>query len=228
MKVGELLERRRDNWRELEKLCETLQTKRLRRIPPADVARFTSLYRAACADLALADSYQLPPVTVDYLHRLVGQAHNQLYRTRNFDTGSWAKLLVDTPRQIFRDGCVQLAFCLFWGVFILSAFCAQAENLWPGYAEQLLSAGMIEQLEIVSVSRFGSRSDAELPHGGILYSAQHEYRPEVFCGRSARHSRYLHHDVQRGRSRGQFRLHGSSRGPGRRELLPFCHGPWPV
>ena len=148
MNVGELLERRRDNWRELEKLCETLQTKRLRRIPPADVARFTSLYRAACADLALADSYQLPPVTVDYLHRLVGQAHNQLYRTRNFDTGSWAKtLLVDTPRQIFRDGCVQLAFCLFWGVFLLSAFCAQAENLWPGYAEQLLSADMIEQLE---------------------------------------------------------------------------------
>jgi uncharacterized membrane protein SpoIIM required for sporulation len=148
MKVGELLERRRESWRELEKLCETLQTRRLRRVTADEVTRFASLYRAACADLALADAYQLPPVTVDYLHRLVGQAHNQLYRTRHFDTRSWSKtLLVDTPQRIFRDGCVQFAFCLFWGVFILSAFCAYAETVWPAYAEQILSSNGLEQLE---------------------------------------------------------------------------------
>lgn len=148
MKVAELLDRRRQQWRELEQLCETLQRKRLRKIPAADVTRFAALYRAACADLALADAYQLPPATVQYLHRLVGQAHNQLYRTRVFDVRSWGHvLLVDTPQKIFRDGCVQLAMLLFWGTFILSACCAFYEQLWPDYAEQMLTAGVIEDME---------------------------------------------------------------------------------
>lgn len=148
MKVGALLERRRMKWRELEQLCEKLQTTRMRRIPAAEIAQFASLYRAACADLALADAYQLPPATVDYLHRLVGQAHNQLYRSRHFDLRSWGHiLLIETPQRIFQDGCVQVAFCLFWGVFVLSAIFAYGERLWPDFAETLLSSAMLEQLE---------------------------------------------------------------------------------
>lgn len=113
-----------------------------------NITRFAFLYRAACADLALADSYQLPPNTVSYLHRLVGRAHNQLYRSRNFNYAAWAdKLLIDGPQRIFSDRCVQLSFCMFWGVFILSACLAYSKALWPQYAEGIMGEGMIEQLE---------------------------------------------------------------------------------
>ena len=79
MKVADLLESRRQNWRELEQACNELEGFRIKRsMPAAKMVRFTSLYRAACADLALADSYQLPQYTVSYLHHLVGRAHNQL------------------------------------------------------------------------------------------------------------------------------------------------------
>src|SRR3954465_3608425 len=99
MKVVELLERRRLNWQELESYCDRLQSSGAK-YPPAQMSRFAALYRAACADLALADAYQLPQNTVQYLHRLVGRAHNQLYRSRRFDFAAWNKMLFyDVPQK---------------------------------------------------------------------------------------------------------------------------------
>jgi uncharacterized membrane protein SpoIIM required for sporulation len=148
VKVAELLKQRRKNWQELEQLCEETQRTRPRRRSPSSVSRLGSLYRAACADLALADAYQLPPDTVDYLHRLVGRAHNQLYRSRHFDLGSWAHLLLhEAPQRIFNDRCVQVAFCCFWGVFILSALLAFSKSVWPNFAEGIMGETMIEMLE---------------------------------------------------------------------------------
>lgn len=148
MKVAELLELRRKNWQELEQLCAQLQHRRRSTLGAARLSRFAALYRAACADLALADAYQLPPNTTQYLHRLVGRAHNQLYRARSFKFSTWGKLLLeDAPQRIFNDRCVQIAFCLFWGVFIASALLAYSQAMWPNYAEEILSAPMIERLE---------------------------------------------------------------------------------
>ena len=146
MKVAELLERRRGNWVELERLCDEVQAGRR---PSAEtVTRFANLYRAVCADLALADSNQLPPNTVRYLHRLVGRAHNCLYRTSKFQFDRWMRLLlVDVPQQIFQDRCVQVMFLLFWGTFVLSAVLAATPDRWPNYCETVMGAAMIEQLE---------------------------------------------------------------------------------
>lgn len=114
----------------------------------ATMSRFAALYRAACADLALADAYQLPPNTVQYLHRLVGRAHNRLYRSRDFNYSAWGEmLLIDAPRRIFNDRCVQAAFVIFWGIFILSAFIAYSRSLWPNYAHDMLGEAQIEMLE---------------------------------------------------------------------------------
>ena len=82
MKVAELIENRRPQWEELDQLCETLAGKDGKE--PEHVNRFSQLYRAACADLALAEAYQLPPKTVDYLHKLVARSHNQLYRSQRY------------------------------------------------------------------------------------------------------------------------------------------------
>jgi uncharacterized membrane protein SpoIIM required for sporulation len=158
MKVSELLHQRRQNWQELEQLCEQAQNQRRSKLTPATVSRMASLYRAACADLALADAYQFPPNTVDYLHRLVGRAHNQLYRSRQFNLASWMDLLLhQAPQRIFNDRCVQVAFCTFWGVFILSAILAYSKALWPNYAEQIMGEQMVEQLETSFKERMKDR-----------------------------------------------------------------------
>ncbi|MFM9068859.1 MAG: stage II sporulation protein M [Planctomycetota bacterium] len=148
MKVVELLAQRRASWEELDRLCVSLQGRRGRRISPALATRFSDLYRAACADLALADAYQLPPNTVQFLHRLVGRAHNQLYRSEPFALNRWKDvLLIDAPQYIFSDRCVQLAFVIFWGIFILSALLANSETFFPGYAEAMIGEQMLNQLK---------------------------------------------------------------------------------
>ena len=149
MKVIELLERRRLNWQELEKLCDRLQMSGgMISLPPPETARFAALYRAACADLALADAYQLPQNTVQYLHRLVGRAHNQLYRSRRFDFAAWSRMLLfDVPQQVFGDRCVQAMFLFFWGSFFLSAWLAYDKPTWPEYAETILGHDQIRALE---------------------------------------------------------------------------------
>ncbi len=121
MKVAQLLQRRRKGWDELETMCRQLERGRVRRLGPAGVLRFASAYRSACADLALADAYQLPPHTVLYLHDLVGRAHNQLYRTKMFRWREWAhELLREVPRRLLFDRALWLAMALFWGVFFAS------------------------------------------------------------------------------------------------------------
>jgi uncharacterized membrane protein SpoIIM required for sporulation len=148
MIVIELLERRRPNWHELERLCDQSPGGPGKAMKPADVSRLGALYRAACADLALAYSYQLPQNTVQYLHRLVGRAHNQLYRSRRFEIGKWLHMLLfEVPKVIFHDRCVQAMFCVFWGLFILSAYLAYSKTAWPDFAEQVLTADGLQNLE---------------------------------------------------------------------------------
>ena len=79
----------------------------------------------------------MPPGTVDYLHRLVGKAHNQLYRSRKFAYASWLEeILVAVPRRLFDDNCLRLAFCIFWGMFLVAAGLAYHQ---PGFAERVWS-----------------------------------------------------------------------------------------
>jgi uncharacterized membrane protein SpoIIM required for sporulation len=125
MKVALLLERRREQWHELESLCRLMERRGPRPLGGAKVSRFASLYRGACADLALADAYQLPLDTVEYLHQLVGRAHNQLYRSQTFRWRQWGRtIFVELPRKLVRDRTVWLAFTIFWGIFALSLYLA--------------------------------------------------------------------------------------------------------
>jgi uncharacterized membrane protein SpoIIM required for sporulation len=145
MKVAELLETRQQNWRELERLCVTFESRRRSSLGAESVARFGALYRSACADLSLSDSYQLPPETVGYLHQLVGRAHNQLYRSRTFDFSNWMRIvLVDVPRQLFHDNCLRLAFVLFWGLFLASMMLAYQSR---EYSEAVIGKDQIAQME---------------------------------------------------------------------------------
>jgi len=145
MKVSDLLQSRRGNWQELEQLCSMMEHRSRRAIDPQNVTRFSRLYRAACADLALADAYQLPLDTIHYLHQLVGRAHNQLYRSRRFNFSTWTRqLMVDVPQRLFADNCLRLAFCIFWGVFLLAGFMSYTT---PGFADRMIGKEWLGKLE---------------------------------------------------------------------------------
>ena len=144
MKVAELIRRREGSWRELEQMCERFRKTRRK---PDEVAKFAKLYRAACADLALADAYQLPPSTVDYLHLLVARAHNQLYRSKSFPWQRMVDLiLIETPRKIFHEPCVHIAFFLFWGLFALGGYLAYEQTIWPTFAEDVVGAEALDNV----------------------------------------------------------------------------------
>ena len=145
MKVVELLEKRQQNWKQLELLCTQMQHRRKRRLGAESVTQFAALYRAACADLALADAYQLPPNTIAYLHQLVAQAHNQLYRSRRFNVRRWFyEMVYVLPPRLFRDNSLRLAFVLFWGLFLASMGLAATS---PEYTELALGKEQMTALE---------------------------------------------------------------------------------
>lgn len=145
MRVLERLESRRRHWRELEQLCSALDALRSKVPPAANVSRFAELYRSACADLALADAYQLPPATIQYLHQLVGHAHNQLYRNQPLPTVGWFReVFVHVPQRLFADGCLRLALAIFWGVFLLSLWIAWRD---PDFAPQIVGKEALLSLD---------------------------------------------------------------------------------
>jgi len=136
MKVSELLERRREQWHELADLCGQIEKRTPRQVGAASISRFAGLYRAACADLALADAYQLPPDTVEYLHELVGRAHNQLYRSQTFRFRDWGhEMFVALPRRMVRDRALWLAFLIFWVPFGLACWLAYSS---PQFANDVV------------------------------------------------------------------------------------------
>ena len=149
MRIAELLEKRRQGWLELERMCDSFRSVQY---PFANkgslVTRFSALYRAACTDLSMAEQYQLPPATVEYLHRLVGRAHSQLYRSRQYAKNKWLHYMSKVvPQSIFRDPCVKVAFVVFFGLFTLSAMLAKSEVAFPGFAERILGPEQIKTME---------------------------------------------------------------------------------
>ena len=171
MKVSELLADRQRNWAALHSMCSLMERRAGKKLGAGGIARFAALYRSACADLALADSYNLPPNTTRYLHQLVGRAHNQLYRSRKFRFSQWGKtMLRDTPRRLFRDVYLRTTFVLFFGLGILSFFLAR-DFEW--FAEAAIGRGMMESME-------------------LMYSTQQD---RSFAENSSMFGFYVHHNA---------------------------------
>ncbi len=146
MKAVERLAKRQQNWAKLDQMVEKFSTSL--RFSPLQVVQFAALYRAVCADLALADAYQLPPGTISYLHRLVARAHHQLYRAKGLAFRTWSRMFFnDVPRQVLHDRCVQFAFVFFWGLFALAAFMAYRDDLFPKFADDTLGEAVMAQME---------------------------------------------------------------------------------
>ncbi len=149
MRIVDRLSRREATWRELDALLGRLGGGRPGRSKPkkprkgstpdstaapmpaalvaragaAEVVRLGELYRSACADLMLADAYDLPRDTVLYLHDLVARAHNLVYQGRGFRVRQWAgEVLASVPRHLRDDPLLKISALTFYGFFILFMF----------------------------------------------------------------------------------------------------------
>ncbi len=145
MRVADRLAIREASWRELDHLLVKLDTHPLRRANPSDVLRLGELYRAACADLMLAEAHDLPRDTISYLHGLVGRAHNAVYRAKGFRFSDWgATLFGEVPRRLRSDPALRLSALVFWGIFLINALLAAGR---PGWAEKVVGEEQLEQVE---------------------------------------------------------------------------------
>ncbi|RMF96839.1 MAG: stage II sporulation protein M [Planctomycetota bacterium] len=143
MNTTDLLASRKADWKRLEQLCDTLSTRSGR--DARRVLEFSQLYRAACADLALAEAYQLPQETVEHLHRLVGKAHNVLYRKRSALFRRWFTVLFrETPPRLLFDGVFWVVFVLFWSTFLGSMYLAYRDT---AFAEAVAGAEALSEIE---------------------------------------------------------------------------------
>ena len=181
MKVSQIINQRRPLWKELDTLCETLSDKNgASQLSGDQINRFATLYRGACADLALSESYQLPPGTVEYLHRLVARSHNQLYRSKRYQMNTWySKVFIETPAQIFQDTSVHVALATFWVLFFISVFLSYERNLWPDFAVQVLGSEKVASLE-TDFENFGGRTWGENNFMATYY-VMHNGSIGLFC-----------------------------------------------
>ncbi|MDO5581078.1 MAG: stage II sporulation protein M [Planctomycetia bacterium] len=160
MKIAEIIEQRKPEWKELEALVA--EQKRIRSTALADpekIARFTALYRSVCSDLALAESYQFPAETVQYLNSIVGKAYHHLYRTPQKERSNIRRIFFeDIPRSIFHDPIFWLSFVLFWGPFGICFFLCHLDS---AFAEKILDKSQLAAMEAMYSQSFESMDFSE-------------------------------------------------------------------
>jgi uncharacterized membrane protein SpoIIM required for sporulation len=172
MKVADRLAKREESWRELDFLVNQYERGAIRRAPGPrpdmiwidaqepeyarrwrersssnfdELVRLADLYRAACADLMLAEAHDLPGDTISYLHALIARAHNVLYRSRRLRFLSWGHtLLTEVPRRLRADPALKVAFLAFWGTFLFFGLLGMGR---PGFAEQVVGGGMLDAMQ---------------------------------------------------------------------------------
>ncbi|MDR1958134.1 MAG: stage II sporulation protein M [Planctomycetaceae bacterium] len=146
MNVAELLESRQKDWLELENLVNRLKSPVGRfSLKSDDIVKFTGLYRAACADLALSEAYQLPPGVVRQLNDLVGRAHNQLYTDQSVGWRTLPRyLFYELPKNLFSDMFFWGGMLMFFGPMFL---CAALAFLLPDFAQKTIGQETLDSME---------------------------------------------------------------------------------
>lgn len=163
MQATKMIEQRSPQWQRLDQYCAQLEANAsAKKLGARNRVEFASLYRSACADLALADAYQLPADTVRYLHHLVGRAHNQLYRVdTGVGSGWWNRVFKTTPRILFNDPYVRVAAAIFWLPFLAAMFLSSELSSTPTFSETVVGRDALLAMETSHSTPFADRNPAE-------------------------------------------------------------------
>jgi uncharacterized membrane protein SpoIIM required for sporulation len=151
MRVATRLAGRQAVWHELDELLDAIERPTLRgrrrggTSPARQVVRLGELYRAACADLMLADAYDLPRETVAYLHNLVARAHSAVYRSRGFRLTRWVgEVFHDVPRRLRADRMLRLSALVFYGSALVFGLLAAGGS---DVIHEVISDAELQQVE---------------------------------------------------------------------------------
>lgn len=139
----EFVAKRRPEWAALDGMLTS--TRPLHRRPPAEISRFSALYRAVCADLVHARDVGYGIDLLAYLDGLAGRAHNLLYAAPPYRLGAvWDTLAREFPRAIRRNlRFVGLGLALFYVPLVV---CLVATLLHPEFAAQVLPHEQLQQM----------------------------------------------------------------------------------
>lgn len=153
-KESAFVERRRADWEELDGLVQRAQTKGVRKLLPASLARLPALYRDVAADLARAQAARYGAPLLEYLEGLTASAHAVLYgkpsralASRLAEPGYEARAasaVYAFPRAVRRRyRAVLLAAGLFFIPLIAGLIAAQVD---PTFAFRIVPRAMLDQL----------------------------------------------------------------------------------
>lgn len=153
------LQKRRPAWARLEEWLNGARNPRGASADEPGPVAAAGLYRAACADLALARAYHLPERTVDYLHRLVGRAHHRFYRRLALP---WARIRAlafeEVPARLRGDWCLRVALAAFFGTFLIGLAIGYAA---PATATEYLGQDLVDDMrEMYADASHGREADA--------------------------------------------------------------------
>ena len=156
MKISELIESRRADWKELEDDIEWVRKSSRRKLDPDRLASFAKRYRSACSDLSLGISAGFPQETIRYLHQLVADGHAMFYRSSTFRLRTWGKVLFsDVPRRIINDPCTWIAMALFWGLFFGSLL---GSSVLDNFSVEVAGESTLAEMESMYSEPIGSSS----------------------------------------------------------------------
>ena len=131
----------------------------------AQWSELASLYRSVCADLARAQSRQLPHDVQGYLSDLAGRAHNALYGSSAVDSIDIVQVITrGFPAEVRRSWLFfWLATLLFYGPFLLGLVGGLID---VEFATNVLSTAQLEQMEqaysSADAGRGGATDDAAM------------------------------------------------------------------
>jgi len=134
------------------------------KLPPSEISRTASLYRAVSTDLMRARTLGCTRDVIAYLDALTAQAHNALYAaSRNDGRLRLVELALDFPRAFRRAWPFMLASgLLFWLPFAVGWFGTLHFN---GFAERVLPTSMLESMVDAYSSGFDAGRDANTDAG---------------------------------------------------------------
>lgn len=137
---------RHADWQRLDAL--TARHERGAPLTPAEIAEFARLYRAATADLALAQRDFPAADLTRYLNQLTARAHAALYRGEPFTLRGLRRFFGATLPRNFRATLpfTLLAALIFWAPAVLSGVITAQR---PATAVLLLGPEMAETIEMV-------------------------------------------------------------------------------
>ena len=166
MRVLERLESRRRHWQELEQLCGVMEgggasSRRPRMFPasPICIARPAPTWpwptpincRRRRSSISI-NSSAAPTI-------------NSIATNRCTRAAGIRELFVNVPQRLFADGCLRLAFAIFWGVFLLCMFLAWRD---PDFAPRIVGKEELLDLERrYSYEAFAPQADAQAAWAGF-------------------------------------------------------------